>query len=312
MVEGIAEEKRRGPLADFFVRLVKQKPLGTFGAVITLVFLLTAIFAPLLAPYEMNDTGVAPRLAPPSADYLLGGDNLGRDVLSRIIYGARVSVIVGLVATTLATFISMVIGLLCGYIGGKLDLVLQRFVDAWMSFPGLILLIVAVTIVGGGMWNIIIVLGFLFGIGGSRIVRSAVIAIRENVYVDAARAIGSSTPRILLRHILPNIMGVLIILYTTRVPLMILVEASLSFLGMGIPPPTPSWGGMLSMEGRRFMLKAPWLAIWPGLALSIVVYGVNMFGDALRDLLDPRLRGGVGRYSGVQARRKKRWQKGRE
>ena len=217
-------------------------------------------------------------------------------MLSRIIYGARVSVIVSLVATTLATFISMVIGILSGYLGGAFDIVLQRFVDAWMSFPGLVLIIVAVTIIGPGIWQVIIVLGLLYGIGGSRIVRGAVIGIKENIYVNAAQAIGCSTSRILLHHILPNIMAPVIILYTTRVPAMILTEASLSFLGLGIPPPAPTWGGMLSIEGRRFMLQSPGLALWPGLALSIVVYGVNMFGDAVRDLLDPRLRGGGGRY----------------
>jgi peptide/nickel transport system permease protein len=147
------------------------------------------------------------------------------------------------------------------------------------------------------MWQIIIVLGLLYGVGGSRIVRSAVIGIKENTYIAAADAIGATTPRILVRHILPNIMAPIIILFSTRVPTMILVEASLSFLGLGIPPPAPSWGGMLSIDGRRFMLQSPWLAVWPGLAFAIVVYGVNMFGDAIRDLLDPRLKGGVGRYS---------------
>jgi peptide/nickel transport system permease protein len=305
-IEVVTVGKRRGAFADFFVRLVREMPLGTLGGVITLIFLVTAIFTGFLAPYGMNETGVAPTLTPPSMDYPLGSDQLGRDVLSRIIYGARVSVIVGLAATTLATFISTLIGLLSGYIGGWFDLLFQRIVDGWMSFPGLVLLIVAVTLVGPGMWQVIILLGFLFGIGGSRIVRGAVIGIKENLYVGAARAIGCTTPRMLTHHILPNIMAPVIILYTTRVPTMILVEASLSFLGLGIPPPEPSWGGMLSMEGRRFMFESPWLAIWPGLALSIVVYGVNMFGDALRDLLDPRLRGGVGRYSGTSKRRKKR------
>ena len=306
VIDTVTAGKRRGAFADFFVRLVREMPLGTLGGIITLIFLVTAIFTGFLAPYGMNETGVAPPLTPPSADYPLGSDQLGRDVLSRIIYGARVSVIVGLAATTLATFISTVIGLLSGYIGGSFDLLLQRIVDGWMSIPGLVLLIVAVTIVGPGMWQVIILLGFLFGIGGSRIVRGAVIGIKENLYVGAARAIGCTTTRMLTHHILPNIMAPVIILYTTRVPTMILVEASLSFLGLGIPPPDPSWGGMLSMEGRRFMLQSPWLAIWPGLALSIVVYGVNMFGDAVRDLLDPRLRGGVGRYTGAIKKIKKR------
>jgi len=284
------------PVRDFFVRLVKEKPLGTFGGVITLIFLFTAIFCELLAPYGL-DAQVADSLAPPSMKTPLGTDQLGRDLLSRIIFGARLSVIVSLTATSLSIVISTFIGIISGYFGGKIDLAIQRFVDAWMCFPGLIMLIVAVTIVGPGMWQIIFVLGLLYGVGGSRIVRSAVISIKENTYVAAANAIGATTPRILLLHILPNVMAPIIILFSTRVPTMILVEASLSFLGLGIPPPAPSWGGMLSGEGRRFMLQSPWLAIWPGLAFAIVVYGVNMFGDAVRDLLDPRLKGGIGRYS---------------
>lgn len=296
-------EKRRGALADFFLRLVKEKPLGAFGGVITLLFLLTAIFANVLAPHGMNEMVEVVGLHGPSMNYPLGTDQLGRDILSRIIYGARVSVIVSLVATTLAVLISTLLGGVSGFLGGKFDLVVQRFVDAWMCFPGLVVLIVAASILGQGMWQVIICLGLLYGISGSRIPRSAVIGIRRNIYVDAAKAIGSSTPRILYRHIMPNVMAVLIILFTTRVPIIILVEAGLSFLGLGVPPPAPTWGGMLSTEGRRFMLHNPWMAVWPGLALSTVVFGISMFGDAVRDLLDPRLRGGVGRYSGVKVKK---------
>ena len=173
---------------------------------------------------------------------------------------------------------------------------MQRVVDAWMCLPQLILMMVVISIIGPGMLQLIIVLGLLWGIVGSRIIRSAVIGIKENVYVSAAVAIGCPTSRILTRHILPNIMAPTIILFTTRVPNVILTEASLSFLGFGIPLPTPSWGGMLSGEGRVYMFQAPGMVIWPGLALATVVYGVNMLGDAVRDILDPRLRGGVGRY----------------
>jgi peptide/nickel transport system permease protein len=182
------------------------------------------------------------------------------------------------------------------FFGGKLDLILQRFVDAWMCFPGIVMLIVIISLTGPGMWQVIVVLGIQYGMGSSRIVRSAVFGIKENVYVEAARAIGCSNTRILTRHILPNIMAPVIIMFSTLVPMAILGEASLSFLGFGIPPPQPSWGGMLAGTSRSYMFLAPWMAIWPGLALAIVVYGVNMFGDAVRDLLDPRLRGGVGRY----------------
>jgi len=297
----VAERKRHSWLVEFFIRLVKEKPLGTVGGVITLLLLLTGIFADFLAPYGMNELHTADLLAPPSARFWLGTDNLGRDLLSRVIFGARISVIVGLAATALATIVSTVIGILCGYIGGKFDLVVQRFVDGWMCFPSLILLMVLISLVGPGMWQVIFVLGIHTGIIGSRIIRSAVIAIKENVYVGAAVAIGCSTTRILTRHILPNIMAPIIINFSIAVPNMILVEASLSFLGFGIPPPAPSWGGMLT-HARSYMFMAPWMVIWPGLALSIVVYGINMFGDAVRDILDPRLRGGVGRY-GVRVKK---------
>ena len=292
----VAETKRHSWLVEFFIRLVKEKPLGTVGGIITLLLLFTGIFADFLAPYGMNETHIEEMLAPPSARFWLGTDNMGRDILSRVIYGARISVIIGLGASTIATIISLFIGTLCGYIGGKLDLIVQRFVDAWMCLPQLILMMVVISIIGPGMLQVTIVLGLLWGIVGSRHIRGAVIGIKENVYVAAARAIGCSTTRMLTRHILPNIMAPTVVLFSMRVPNVILVEASLSFLGFGIPPPTPSWGGMLSQEGRAYMFMAPGMVVWPGLALASVVYGVNMFGDAVRDLLDPRLRGGVGRY----------------
>jgi peptide/nickel transport system permease protein len=295
-----AERKRRSFLVDFGVRLVKEKPLGMIGAVITLVLLLTGIFADFLAPYGMNELHKEFVLSPPSTQFWLGTDNLGRDLLSRVIYGARISVIVGLASATIATILSVIIGMISGYAGGTFDLLMQRFVDAVQSFPALILLLALVSLIGAGMWQVIIVMGVRTGIVGSRTLRGATISVKENVYVQAAKAIGCSSTRILLWHILPNIMAPTIVLFTTRVPGMILTEASLSFLGFGIPPPAPSWGGMLSGRGRAYMFLAPWMVIWPGLALSIVVYGVNMFGDAMRDLLDPRLRGGVGRY-GVRA-----------
>jgi len=290
-----AVKKQRYWLLVVLIRLVKEKPLGLFGGVVTLLLLFTGVFAPALAPYGYNDTG-GPLLAPPSAQFLLGTDNLGRDLLTRIIYGARISVIIGLGATFLSTLISMFIGVVSAYRGGVIDLIFQRFVDAWMCFPGMILLLVMVSILGPGVWQIILVLSLAFGIGGSRIIRSAVIAIKEETYIKAAVAYGCTDTRVMLRHILPNIMAPIIIVFSTRIPGVILAEASMSFLGLGVPPPEPSWGGMLSGAARRYMFMAPGLAIYPGLALSIVVFGVNMFGDALRDILDPKMRGGAGRF----------------
>ena len=297
-----AQKKRQSAPVRFLVRLVTEQPLGTVGAAITLILLLTGIFADVLAPYGMNETYVADHLSPPSAELLFGTDDLGRDVFSRVIYGARVSVIVGLSGAIISTLISLAIGVFSGYLGGKFDLLVQRGVDIWMSLPSLVFLMIIVTIVGTGMLPIIIMLGLIYGIPGSRIIRGAVIGVKENAYVSAARVIGCSTPRILAKHILRNVLATAIVLFTIRVPAVILTEASLSFLGFGLPPPTPSWGGMISGAGRQYMFQAPWMVLWPGVALAIVVYGINMFGDAVRDLVDPRLRGGAGRY-GVKGKK---------
>jgi len=283
--------KRRGAFANFMVRLFKEKPLGAAGAVIFILFLFCGVFADLLAPYGMNQISPVNRLKPPSWQYPFGTDNLGRDMLSRCLYGAQLSVIIGFCAAGIATVISVVLGILTGYLGGRFDMITQRFVDAWMSFPDLIILIVVVSVVGAGMPQIIGTLGLLLGIAGSRIVRSAVVSVRENMYVHAAQSVGASTARILWRHILPNVMPPIIVLFTTRVGTVILAESGLSFLGLGVPPPAPTWGGMLSGSGRTFMFQGPWLALAPGLCLTLVVYSTNMFGDALRDLLDPRMRG---------------------
>ncbi|MBW2052400.1 MAG: ABC transporter permease [Deltaproteobacteria bacterium] len=295
--ENVFFRKKRGFVFNFVIRLFKEKPLGGIGGIIFLILLFTGVFANFLAPCEYNEAKPLEALKPPSAKHLLGTDNLGRDVLSRVIYGARLSVIVGASATTFSILISTIIGVSTGFIGGRFDLYVQRIVDAWMCFPGLIILIVAVSFIGPGMWQIILVLGLQYGIAGSRIVRGATVTTRENMYIEAARASGASTVRTMLRHILPNIMAPIIVLFTTRLAAVIIAEASLSFLGLGIPPPAPSWGGMLSGAGRSYMLLAPWMLIVPAIALSFVVYGINVFGDALRDLLDPRLRGGGGRYT---------------
>lgn len=293
----VAGRRKHRPLTEFFIRLVREKPLGLIGGVLVVLFFLTGIFANFLSPYGYNEMDMVTRLTGPSGTHWLGSDNLGRDLLSRIIYGARISMVVGVGVPLIATVISLLVGGVSGYIGGKYDLVVQRFVDAWMAFPGLIIILTVMAIVGPGLMQVVVVLGVQLGLGGgSRTMRGAVIAIRENVYFEAARSIGASPSGVLTRHVLPNIMPVILVLLSTRMAGAILTEAGLSFLGYGIPPPMPSWGGMLSGAGRRYMLVAPWMALWPGIALSLVIYGVSMFGDAVRDLLDPRLRGGLGRY----------------
>ncbi len=296
----VEEAKRRSFLADLFIRLFREKPLGTVGGIIVLVLLLVGVFAGLIAPYGYNDIFVGPRLSAPSPEHLLGTDQLGRDLLSRIIYGARISLVVGLSVSAIAVALSTIIGITSGYFGGKLDMAIQRFVDAWLSIPPLFLILTLIAVAGPGMLQVILVLGVLFGIGQSRIVRGAVIGIRANTYLEAATAVGCKAGRVLWKHVLPNVTAPIIVLFTITMGAAVLAEATISFLGFGIPPPTPSWGGMLSESGRRYMLMAPQMALWPGLFLAIVVYGINMLGDAFRDLLDPRLRGGLGRYDKVK------------
>ena len=291
----------RGQFADFLGRLWREKPLGIAGGIVILILILLAIFADVLAPYPHDKVFLIDRLQGPSARYLLGTDQLGRDFLSRLIYGARLSIVVGLAATALNVVVAVLIGGISGFFGGKLDLAVQRFVDAWMAFPGLLLLLTIMSIVGRGLPQIIVVLGVTGGVVGSRVVRSAVIGVIENVYFQAAEAIGSPKWRTLMRHVLPNIAPVVIIIFSINIGGVIISEASLSFLGFGLPAQIPSWGGMLSREGRVYMEQAPWLALWPGLCLTITVYSLNMFGDAVRDLLDPRLRGGGGRLAGSGA-----------
>ena len=288
----VIEPGRRSRLAEFFSRLVKEKPLGTFSGVIILILILVAAFGGVLSPYTYDEVHLVDRLQGSSAKYLLGTDHLGRDLLSRIIFGARISIFVGLTVTTLSVVISTLIGGTSGFLGGKFDLVVQRFVDTWLAFPGLLVLLTIMSIVGRGLPQIILVLGVSGGIGGGRLLRSAVIGIKENVYLEAAEAIGNTKWRAFIRHVVPNVMPVIIIEFSVSIGGVILSLAALGFLGYGLPPTSPDWGSLLSAEGREYMEIAPWLALWPGLALTITVYSLNMFGDAMRDLLDPRLRGG--------------------
>ena len=282
-------ERGRG----FFVRLWRERPVGALGGMIVLILILVSIFADVLAPYRPREVNLPDILQGPSAAHLLGADHLGRDLLSRLIHGARISLFVGFAATTLNVVVAVLIGGRSGLLGGKPDLVVQRFVDAWMSFPGLLLLFDGD--VDSRSRAGAVVLGIVGGIPASRVVREAVLGVKENAYFQAAEVIGCSTWKTLVRHVLPNIAAPVIVIFSINIGAVIIAEASLSFLGFGLPLQIPSWGGMLSREGRQYMEMAPRLALWPGLCLTIVVYSLNMFGDAVRDLLDPRLRGGAGR-----------------
>ena len=276
-------------------RFAVSKPMGAAGGFIVVVVVLAAIFAPVVSPYDpyasnLDENGLPVRLVGPSGSFLLGTDAIGRDVFSRIIYGSRVSLVVGLGAVSLGTLFGTLIGLVSGYFVGKVDQVLQRVVDTLMAIPAIVLALAVITMLQPGLFNIILVIAIVIAPGTSRVVRGTVLAIKENVYIEAARSIGAGSGRIVFRHILPNVIAPIIVIASIWVGNAIVIEAALSFLGLGTPPPTPTWGGMLALEGRRHLENAPWLALAPGAAISIAVLAVNMLGDALRDVLDPRLR----------------------
>jgi ABC-type dipeptide/oligopeptide/nickel transport system permease subunit len=281
-----AERSRRQALWNS----VRRKPLGAASAAVIIVLVLTAIFADVLAPYDPLATHPEIRLAPPSRDHLFGTDDIGRDVLSRIIYGSRISLWVGLLAVGIGTIAGMLVGLVCGYWEGRLDLVVQRIMDAIQAIPGLILALAIVSVLTPNTTNAMLAIAMVIIPGNSRIVRGAVLAAKQNRYVEAAEAMGCRQPRILLSHILPNVTAPILIIASIWLGNAILIEASLSFLGLGTQPPTPSWGLMLSSTGRAFMEQAPWLAIFPGVAISLAVLAFNLFGDTLRDAWDPKLR----------------------
>jgi peptide/nickel transport system permease protein len=273
--------------------IIKNKPLGALGAVILVFWILVAIFAVQIAPHDPNQQGWRP-LQPPSGEHLMGTDGYGRDVFSRVVYGARISLVVGLSTIVVSVALSLVIGVPSGFWGGPADTFVQRAVDILMSFPSLLFAMLLTVILGQSLRNVLIAIAFIQTVHGTRLVRSLVLAEREKEYVTASRVIGCRTTRVCFRHMVPNIFPLIIVAAAGGVGDAILAEASLSFLGLGVPPPAPSWGGALSRDARSYFMIAPWLALFPGLALSSTVLASNVFGDALRDALDPYLRRGRG------------------
>lgn len=270
--------------------MIRRQPLGAAGLFIVLVMIFMAIFAEVITPFDPEENNFEFMLTPPGAEFWLGTDQFGRDQLTRIIFGARTALYVGFVAAFVGAFSGLVLGVASAYFGGWFDLLFQRVMDVFMAFPLIILALAVVSILGPGTNNVIIAITIPFIPQCARVVRSSALAIREIPYVDAARALGFSHSRIILRHMAPNVMAPFLIMLTTFVGQAILLEASLSYLGLGVQEPTPAWGLMLQGGAEEYAESAPWVAIFPGLAISLAVFAFNMFGDALRDVLDPKLR----------------------
>ena len=269
----------------------RHYPLGFAGGALLVVMGIAAILAPLIAPHDPLIQDIPNRLNAPSSQYWLGTDNFGRDVLSRTLYGARISLYVGFASVGLATVVGMLIGVASGYLGGLVDLLIQRVVDMLLGFPGLILAMVMVVAIGASLNNVVFAIAVVFSPRVVRLARSSALSIKEEPYVLAAQSIGASHIRIMLRHILPNALAPVFVLATGYLGTAIVVEASLSYLGLGVPPPDPSWGNMIFAGSRGNLEAAPWLSVFPGLALALVVFSFSFLGDALRDAFDPRLRG---------------------
>jgi peptide/nickel transport system permease protein len=270
--------------------LSKKNPLGAFGLVVVILMVFMALFADVITWHDPVDISFENMLVVPSWEFLLGTDQLGRDIFSRIVYGARTALLVGITASVVGAFIGLVLGVASAYFGGTFDLLFQRFMDVFMAFPLIILALAIVSIFGGGVDKVILAITIPFIPRCARVVRSNALAIREIPYVDAARAMGFSHTRIILRHMVPNVMAPFLIMITAFVGQAILTEASLSYLGMGVQEPTPAWGLMLQGGAEEYAESAPWVPIFPGVAITLAVFGFNLFGDAVRDTLDPRLR----------------------
>lgn len=289
-----AEVTRDGPvtpslLSEIFY-LIRRYPLGVAGLIIMSTFVLAAIFAPWVSPLDPFTTNARASLAPPGSVHIMGADMMGRDVLSRLIHGARISLAVAVGATLIGSGVGAAIGLACGYIGGWFDLIVQRITEVMQALPLLVMALVITASLGPSLQNTIIAIAIPLIPTVSRVIRSNVLSLREMPYVEAAKATGMSEWRIAIVHVMPNTLAPLIVLATAQLGSTILTEASLAFLGLGVPEPYPSWGRMLSESAAEYMRTAPWLVIFPGLTISLVVFGSNLLGDALRDALDPRQR----------------------
>lgn len=270
--------------------LIRKNPLGAFGAVVVAGMIILAVFAQQLTGHDPEANAFESMLVPPGLDFWLGTDQMGRDIWTRIVYGARTALLVGFTCAVVGSCIGLVLGVGSAYFGGKIDLIFQRVMDVFMAFPLIIMALAVVAIFGPGTQNVIIAITIPFIPRCARVVRSNALAIREIPYVDAARALGFSHLRIILRHMVPNVMAPFLIMLTAFLGQAILLEASLSYLGLGVQEPTPAWGLMLQGGAEEYVESAPWVAVFPGLAITVAVFGFNLFGDSVRDTLDPRLR----------------------
>ena len=273
---------------DKLLRLLRENKVAAFSAVLILVFVLAAVFAPLLTPYDPKQMDIMNRLSAPSAEHLLGTDEGGRDILTRMLYGSRVSLLAGVLPTLMSMILGAALGLISGFAGGIADEIIMRVADVMLAFPSTLLAMLIMYTLGGGLMNVFLTLSLVSWAGIARVVRSETLRLRGSVYVTAARSIGVPKARIILRHILPNCIPTLIVLFTLNVPSAILTESSLSFLGLGIQPPDTSWGLMIN-QGRQYLYNAPWCSFAPCIAIMLIVLAFNFLGDGLRDVLDPHL-----------------------
>lgn len=272
-------------------RFIRTQPLATFGIAVLIFGITIAIIGPWIAPKDPYQTSVLNALTAPSSDNWFGTDNLGRDVFSRLIIATRFSLLLGLTATVVGIVIAVVLGVASAYFGGLLDIVIQRLVDAAMAIPFLLFLLMVVTMIGASFVSIAVVIGTYGGITNSRVVRGSVLGVKSEAYIEAGRAIGVTAPRMIMLHVIPNIMAPVIVIASLSLGTSILAESTLSFLGYGVPPPDPTWGQMMGLEARPYITDGPWMVVFPGVVLSLAVFAINVLGDGLRDVLDPRLRG---------------------